>query len=360
MKNLAIVCASLSRGGAERVAVYLSKYMVDKKIDTTIVTAVRKENEYIPLEGVKRYCLTDKIKKTNKMFTLYYQIKQMREFLKENDIDTVLIMGVPLCVYAVPACIGTGVKVVVSERNDPRHFAGKSMVKHLSHYLMQKADGYIFQTEEARLFYKKKLGDKGVVIPNPILAENLPEAYEGEREKIIVTAGRLNPQKNQKLLIDAFVEIQKDYPDYKLIIYGEGNLERDLKEYVAYKKMEEKVWFPGNVTNLLERINSATMFVMTSDFEGMPNALIEAMAIGLPCISTDCPCGGPRELIQDGENGRLVSCGNYNELASVMRQILNDESMRNKLSKNALKVKEKLDAKTIGQRWFDYLNKLES
>lgn len=360
MKKLAIVNASLSRGGAERVTVYLSKYMADRGVETSIVTVTRGKNEYASFEEVPRINLTDGVENKNKLLQLFCQIRNLRVYLRENDIDTVLIMGVPLCIYAIPGCIGTGVKIIVSERNDPKHFNGKKIVKYISSYLMKKADGFVFQTGEAKEFYDKYLNERGVVIPNPLLTDSLPEVYAGEREKIIVTAGRLNPQKNQKMLIDAFAKIENDYPEYKLVIYGEGTLEKELKDYVASKQIEEKVLFPGNVSNLLERINSATLFVMTSDFEGMPNALIEAMAIGLPCISTDCPCGGPRELIVDGENGFLVPVGNEEELSKKMCYMLNNLEAAEKISDNAVHIREKLDMQRIGHLWQEYLESVSN
>lgn len=356
MKKLVIICASLSRGGAERVAVYLSKYMVDRGVETTIVTADRKENEYVPFDGVVRYSLSDELKNSNKVFRLFYQSNQLRAFLKANNIDTVLIMGVPLCIFAIPGCVGTGVKVIVSERNDPKHFAGKTIVKYLSRLFMKKADGYVFQTEEAKQFYGNGLGGNTIVISNPLLLERLPNSYDGERDKCIVTAGRLNPQKNQKLLIDSFAEIEKEYPDYKLVIYGEGYLERELKEYVVSKGIKEKVFFPGNVSDLLERINSASVFVMTSDFEGMPNALIEAMAIGLPCISTDCPCGGPRELIENRKNGILVSVNNKSELVLGIKTLLDDKELANKMGSEAKKIRTILNMDNIGEKWYKFLS----
>lgn len=356
MKKLAIVCASLSRGGAERIALYLSKYMVDKGIVTTIVTAVRRENEYELFDGVGRVCLEEQFNSNNKMLKLFLQVKYLHKFLLENQIDTVLIMGVPLCIYAIPGCLGTGTKVVVSERNDPKHFAGKKIVKYISRFFMKKADGFVFQTEDAKKYYDKMLHGRGCVICNPLLVDNFPKRFDSIREKNIVTAGRLNPQKNQKLLIDTFSEIERDYPEYKLIIYGEGILEKELKDYVLSKKLEKKVFFPGNVSDLLEQIKNASVFVMSSDFEGMPNALIEAMALGLPCISTDCPCGGPASLIENGKNGLLVSVRNKRELSSALRTILDNTCFAETLGTSAKAVKEKLSINNIGKQWYEYLN----
>jgi len=219
---------------------------------------------------------------------------------------------------------------------------------------MKLADGFVFQTEDAKLFYSKLLKGRGVVIPNPLFVEGMPEPYLGTREQRIVTAGRLVDQKNQKMLIEAFSIIASDYPNYILDIYGEGPNRSLLQNLILSKQLQDRVFLKGNVPDILERIKKASCFVMSSDFEGMPNALIEAMALGLPCISTDCPCGGPKELISDGLNGMLVKVGNVDNLADCLRRLLSNEKMANEMGSNAVKVREKLDAGKVVNDWNDY------
>lgn len=355
MRKLAIVCGSLTRGGAERVALYLAKFIKQQGVEVFVVTASKRENEYDVPEDITRICLNDK--GTN-IGSIFQSIFRLNSVIKRNNIDTVLVMGVPICVYAIPGCLGTKAKIVVSERNDPSNFAGKKITKYLSRFLMKRADGYVFQTNDAKKFYSKGLHNKGVIIPNPLLVDNLPDRFRGKRRKIIVTAGRLIAQKNQKILIDAFSCIVDEFPDYKLVIYGEGNLEDWLKNYVNSLLLTEKVEFLGNVNDLHSQIQDASLFVLSSNFEGMPNALIEAMALGLPCISTDCPCGGPKDLIVDGVNGVLVPVNDIDSMYIAIRNILLNDKFANELGRNAQDIKNKLSIERIGYKWFEYLSNL--
>lgn len=353
MKKLAIITGSMSRGGAERVALSLAQYIHGKNIDVVLMTSTRAQQEYeVPAE-LHRVVLDDGISATNKIFRIRTIIQNLRKAIREHNIDTALIMGVPLCIFAIPGC--KGIRVVVSERNDPTHFEGKKIVQKISRMLMKKADGYVYQTHDAQDFYRAMMSSEGVVIPNPLLAGNLGDPFDGLREKTIVTAGRLITQKNQMMLLEAFAEIAKEYKDYKLILYGEGSLRKKFEEYIIEHNLQERVSLPGNVSDLSDRIRKAGIFVLPSNFEGMPNALIEAMAMGIPSISTDCPCGGPRDLIEAGKNGLLIPVGDKNALVSALRQLIDDESHTAEMGRNAVAIRDALNIQAIGDRWIDYL-----
>ena len=355
-KNIALLCASLSRGGAERVLISLAKYFKNNGYDAKIITSYKVDNEYEIPEGIKRINLTGKINSSGNFISRTFgSIKELRKTIKKEDIDILIIMGTPNCIYGITGSIFTKAKVIVSERNDPRHFTGKRSTKFLSRFLMKFADRFVFQTEDAKKFYDKQLKGRGTVIHNPILVDNLPEFFTGDREKTIVSMGRLNPQKNQKMLIDAFAEISEKIPEYKLIIYGEGSLRNDLESQIKELHLEDKISLPGNFLDVHERIKKASLFVMSSDFEGMPNALIEAMALGLPCISTDCPCGGPKELIENNKNGVLVPVNDESALVKQMLKIINNKEYATSISKEAVKIKNHLDIKNIGKQWEDYI-----
>lgn len=351
MDKLGIICGSLSRGGSEHVAVYLAEYMKRMKIEVCLITSGKAKNEYKVPEGIERIDLGQS---SNKVLTFVIQMKKINKLIKEKKIDTILIMGVPLCIYSIPGCFFTDVKMIVSERNDPSHFAGKRIVKVISRYFMRIADGFVFQTSDAKKYYAGKLKGKGVIIPNPLLTEHLPEYYTGDREKTIVTSGRLIEQKNQKLLIHAFTEISERIPEYQLIIYGEGKLRKELENEIIRLNMKGRILLPGNVSDLHERIKKAGVFVLPSDFEGMPNALIEAMALGLPCITTDCPCGGPRELIDDGVNGVLIPVNSKKLLEKAIMEVIEKPDYARSLGEAATGIKSKLSVDKIGRQWFQY------
>lgn len=352
MSKIAIYIYSLRRDGAQRVAINLARHLVGCGDACTIITDWTDDAEYVVPSGVKRVSLNQS---GNNYVHYLGNIRKMRALLREEAPDLLLVMQVTGCLLAVPAAKGQAVKVIVSERNDPTHFPGKRITNFISRRLMKKADGYVFQTEEAMAFYREISGKPSVIIPNPVYCRNMPK-YSPEkcRRHEIVAVGRLVPQKNQKLLIRAFARIHKRFSDYRLIIYGEGVLRESLLEEIRKLNLSEFVSLPGNKPDVLERINQASIFVMPSDFEGMPNALLEAMALGLPCISTDCPIGGPRAVIHSGDNGILVSVGSEVELASAIERLIEHPDLRESMSKNALDIRNALDSERICQCWYDF------
>lgn len=363
MKNFAVICSSLYRGGAERISIYIAEYARDKGYQVFLLTGTRNKIEFDCPKGITRYVLDESEEGEDRFSTgakkLSRCIKRIRLLIKEEKIDTVLIMGVPLCIYGIPGGFNSNAKVFVSERNDPSHFAGKYVTKVFSRLLMRKADGYIFQTEDAMRFYGRKISKRAEVIPNPLLAEGLmpPTPYSGKRKKSIVSVGRLDKQKNQKMLIDSFHKIAGVFPEYTMTIWGEGSERTNLEKYITELGMDTRIFLPGISNNLFNEIFDAAVFVLTSDFEGMPNALLEAMALGLPCISTDCPCGGPRELIDDGINGYLIPTNNSVALAEKMALLLTNKSISEKFSKEAFRIREKYNYNKIGNQWMNFLQK---
>lgn len=352
MNKLGIVIGSLGRGGAERVSIYIASYFKSHGWDCDIITLSKQTNEYELPVGIKRY-----VSYENNV-SIPQKIYKIRSKIKESSPDIILIMDTPLCTYTVPALTGLKIPFIVSERNDPTHFSGNRLNIKIARHLMKKASGFVFQTNDAKKFYDKALNSRGVVIPNPLVCENLPEAYTGKREKRIVSVGRLHMQKNHRLLINAFADVHKEHPDYYLDIYGEGGLEAELKNLCHSLNIEDYVDFKGNVTDIPEKIKAASMFVMPSDFEGMPNALIEAMAVGLPCISTNCPIGGPKDLIKNGINGTLINVGNISELSKAINFYIEHSEIASNHGRKAIEVREKLDSNIVGAMWMEYVEKV--
>ncbi len=351
MKKIDIIIGSLGRGGAERMSIYLASYFISRGLDCDIITFSKQKNEYELPDGIKRYIAYENSANS------FEKIKKIRDRIKESSPDAVLIMCTPLCTYAVPALAGLNIPFAVSERNDPTHFAGNKLSIKIARTLMKEASGFVFQTNDAKAFYDKALHGKGTVIPNPLVNEYLPEVFSGKREKRIAAVGRLHMQKNHEMLIKAFAEVHKIYPEYYLDIYGEGSQKEKLKQLCYKLNIDNFVLFHGNVPDVLEKIRNSAMYVMTSDFEGMPNALIEAMAVGLPCISTDCPCGGPKDLIENGVNGILTKVGDINETIRAIKFFIGNPDTAEIFGRTAANVRKKLDSKIIGERWLIYLKK---
>ena len=193
------------------------------------------------------------------------------------------------------------------------------------------------------------------MLDNPLDTSRIPARYEGERKRNVVAAGRLHEQKNFDLLIRAFARFYKTHHDYSLVIYGEGPEKERLQKTASSLGIAGAVELAGQSKTLLTDINDSGMFVLSSDYEGMPNVLIEAMACGLPCIATDCPIGGVRSLLSSGENGLLIPVGDEDALYEAMRKLADDESYAAWLGQRAAGVRNRLDEALVAANWREYL-----
>ncbi len=241
-------------------------------------------------------------------------------------------------------------KLIVSERNDPTRY--NKVVQTLIKKIYPRANVLVCQSKKVSEYFNCR---HSVVIPNPIDNKNIPDAYIGERMKVIVGVGRLTNQKNFANLINAFSKLNSRFDDYKLEIYGEGPLRRNLENLIAELNLNDKVKLMGAHKDVLRQINNAALFVMSSDYEGYPNALAEAMAIGLPVISTDFYSGVARELILEN-NGLIVPINDSAALTKAMENLLDDPEKLKKLSAENVKIREKLSISNIADKWFEIIN----
>lgn len=349
---------SMTKGGAERVVANLSNWLI-KKHNVAIVVTPPDKSLY-ELDSDISFMTLDYVndKKDNIIFRNIKRIKRLNKYIKDFDPDIILSF-LPEPSYRVLFLKPIDKKkIIVSVRNDPKIEYKSLFNKMIMKILYSRADGFVFQTEEAREYFSKKIQERSIVIPNPINPDFICKPFDGIRDKSIVTVGRLEKQKNHKLLIDSFYLIKDEFKNYKLLIYGTGSLEKELKGYVKYLKLDKLVVFKGQTNNVKDEIYKSGLFVLSSDYEGMPNALMEAMAMGIPCISTDCPCGGASFLINDGENGFLVPVGDKEQLAEKMKEILLDTKLSKKFSTNSSKISKIVDPKVINDKWFDYINEV--
>ena len=347
---------SFTHGGAERVISNLVDSF-SKEHDISIILTKKSEISY-PLPSLNLNYLDEDKKITNFIFKNIYRLKKLNKLIKEIQPD-IIITFLPEPSYRVLFLKPFNkIPIIVSVRNDPK-IEYHSKLNHLvMKILYRRADGFVFQTEEARKYFSKSIRDKSTIILNPLSKDFIIDEYLGEREKKIVNVGRLVPQKNHKLLIKAFSKLPKKFNEYKLLIYGVGPLHDELFEYIKSLDLENKVILMGEVSNIQEEIRNASLFVLSSDYEGLPNSLIEAMALGLPVISTNCPCGGPDILIKNQENGILVSTNDAKELSDNIKKILENSHLAAKLGKEARNIIVQTHPDKINKQWLDYIEKI--
>ena len=271
------------------------------------------------------------------------------------------------------ATVGRKVPVIISVRSDPKvDYVGKKN-EIVNKLFLNKAEGCVFQTEEAQSFFDDVLQKKSTIICNPINEKFLKATRQAPKKKI-VCIGRLVECKNQMLLIKAFERILTKYPDYSLYFYGdcsEDDCKEKLQEYV-YKAvvtvndkktskedsiaLKDAIHFMG-VSNTLEKdIADAAMFVLPSDYEGMPNALMEAMTLGLPSISTDCPCGGSRYWIEHMKNGQLFPVRDVDALEQAIIYYIEHPEEAEEMGYNA---REKLKSATLDKVYVEWKKYME-
>ena len=343
---------AISHGGAERVISNLANEFSNKGYDVTVVTSFPSEWEYFLTDGICRVNLRnerlDGFIRRNVLLT-----RDLRKVIKTEKPDVAISFMAEPNFRLIMATRGLKVRTLVSVRNDPDREYPTKIHRSLAKTLFKMADGVVFQTGDAKEWFPKKIQEKSRIIMNQVDERFFNTTFDGER-KNIVTTGRLTAQKNHRLLIEAFSTICDKIED-NLIIYGEGELREELESYVKKLGLSDRIFLPGAVKDVPETIKSARLFVLSSDYEGMPNSLLEAMALGLPCVSTDCPCGGPREVLGNID-GCLVEVGNAEQLAERMLAVMKKGSSEITLISRSIAEKaESFRGDKVIAEWLDFV-----
>jgi len=360
MKRIALFISSFQKGGSERVMAGLAVYFHEQKYDVILVTQYKKETEYnIPPEIRRVYSEPDESLLTGgRIKNFWVRYKALRDIWKAYKPDVILSFLGKNNLMAILTAAILPPKVVVSVRGEPSmEYKGKLM-QMLARITFRFARGVVLQTARQAEFFPKAVQKKSVILHNPLNAQFLIRKDGEKKQDFIASVGYLDDNKNHTMLLHAFGKIADEYPTMQLVIYGEGETRTKLEALIREKKLEDRVQLPGRVDNVAEKLCRARIFALTSNTEGMPNALMEAMALGLPVISTDCPCGGPAELIQNGVNGILIPVGDAYALADAFRKILEDNEFEKKLGENAQQSAWRLAPDCVYREWEDYLNRL--
>lgn len=397
-EKLVFLIKVMSGGGAERVVSVLSNGLVNRGYDISIILThqslkdaklnnLDKRIEVLSIEdniedlSNSEFFATLKMvqgriesklskifrkKESNKgLIDRYYarnydKVKWLKSDLKDKT-DVTLIAFLYDSIFLSILAKTKEQKLIISERGDPEQSLGSRTTMAFLHSMFKKADGIVFQSPDVSTWYNDNIGVEGKVIFNPI-KKDLPKPYVGNRQKKIVNFCRISDQKNLELLVKAFHKLHNEYLEYELYIYGdavgngaEGYLER-IKSLVEEFELQSAVNILPSRTDIHEEIKDYAMFVSSSDFEGMSNSMLEAMAMGMPVVCTDCPAGGARAVIRNNENGLLVPVRDTDALYQAMKKVIEEPELAEKIAENASKIRETQSVENIIKQWMEIIN----
>lgn len=346
-----MVMKRLDYSGAPKMFIWLAETLAKSGHDVYIFTFM-KQRQNVSLPEYLHWEKND-IQRKN----IFSKIRIIRKKIQSLNPDVSVSFLLDANVYNMFACLGVRTKSVVCERNDP--FKPGYYVLRFWRPFFRFAKGAVFQLERVKDFYKC-LKAPSAVIPNPITCKIDIDCPSFEKRKnAIVSLGRLDLfQKRQDVLIRAFEIFAKRYPGYELHIYGGGEDEGKIQDLIQRSSSSEKIKLMGITHTPQETIKDYKIFVQSSDFEGIPNSLIEALSVGLPCVATDCRPGGADFLIKNGVNGFLVPIGDFNAIAEKMVYLVEHSAEAELMGERAKQVRSSLAPEKIASMWNDYLDKL--
>ncbi|MEH7577967.1 glycosyltransferase [Priestia megaterium] len=353
MKKIVFMIGVLSNGGAERVISILAKELCDIGYEVSIITLYGDKNDYLLDERINIYPMSHVY--SNKVVRFFELTYKTRKLMKKINPDVIISFVAIINIYTIISTAFLKNKLIVSERNDPYQNPENSNLRKLRDFLYRFSDGFVFQTNDAKKYFNGIIQDKGTIIPNPVKTE-LPLWNESKESKTIITACRLSRQKNLPMLIQAFSEVKKTFPEYKLKIFGIGELQNELSALIEEKGLKGDVLLPGFSNDIHNEMANSSLFVLSSNYEGISNSMLEALAIGIPVVSTDSPIGGARMFIRSGENGILTDVGNTKQLEKAMTKILLDKEFAIRLSLKSRELRKELSQEKIINMWINYIN----
>jgi len=349
---------NLTNGGTQRVMVNLANMLAMKGYEIIFVICFRNTGEYTLEENVNAIYL-DAPNWVGKNYVIIKRLSifimctlGLRKIIMKNKPNIIIVFLPIFVLSAMLASLFTRIPLLISVRNDPTE--SKIFKKIINKFLFPLADGCVFQTEEVQKFYSDRLLKKSIIINN-LVNDEMFNVLKPKECLNIVGVGRLNQQKNWYIAIRAYSLIADKVKD-NFYIYGTGDKYDDLQRYIESLNLVGRVILAGFHSNIENIITRAKLFVSSSDYEGSPNSLIEALILGTPCVSTRFSGGGAERLIKSGVNGILVSKGDYIALSEAMFNILTNECYAKNLAKNAKKrMVEDFNPMTVFEQWENFI-----
>jgi glycosyltransferase involved in cell wall biosynthesis len=355
---------SLGSGGAERVLTILANTWASKGWEVTIISLnSEKWDSFFEVHGrihwVRLGLLKEAANPLAGLWNNVQRVQALRKAICQSSPQVVISFIDTMNVMVLAAGRGLDIPIIISERSDPaKHPIGPAWNR-FRRWTYPSASRLVVQNQAAQISFKPLLGDRSCIIPNPILA--LP-AVEGEtpflvHRPVVLNAGRLSREKGCDLLIRAFASLSQRYPDWNLLILGEGSQRSDLEGLVAELGMRERISLPGRVKNPYDYFRKGDLFVLPSKYEGLPNALCEAMACGMAVVAANCS-PGVAEVVHDGINGLLAESENVDSLAGAMEKLMSDRARRASLGEQASLSVEPYNLNKVMALWEDLVREL--
>lgn len=387
--KVVFLTAFLGSGGAERVVSLLANDMSRKGHEVEIVCLKYNEVFYeidprIKLSFPMDYC-------KNRFSELFW----LRRFIKKVRPDVVIPFTEGVYCFTILALLGTGFPIIASERLDPK--AMSRTRKLLKRLLLPYTDWLVVQTESIKAYFPKSIQKKTSVIYNPVndevfenprmdsrvqsskrkradsydhsghdfchnsskqtsLTDLVAPKIQSSKLNRIISVARLYPQKNQKMMIEAFAQIADEFPDWQLVIFGEGPLRSSLELLVKSLQLDGRVLLPGRTEHVVEELRKSKIFCLSSDYEGMSNSMIEALCVGLPIVTTNV--SGVKELVDDSINGFVVECGDVDRMCSALSTLMGNESLMNCFAQNSFERRRLFQMDVVNNKWISLINQV--
>lgn len=346
--RLTFVIGALTLGGAERTLAFLAKHFMERGHAVSVVTLYSPEKDF--------YALPSKMNRKTLGMTrpaqIFHQFPLLRRTILSTEPEVIISFLDKMNVMTLTSMWGTEVPVIVCERTDPSGYSIGPIWDQLRWWTYRAATGIVVQSKGTADYFLPKLKDKISIIPNPVTrpasSDRLPDT--SLPKPCMVGMGRLVAEKRFDLLIRAFAQIKDQYPEWTLVILGEGPLRGELERLRDAVGLAHRLLLPGRAQNPDDLLKQADLFVLSSSVEGFPNALCEAMACGLPVIATDCP-SGPREIVRDGIDGLLVPNQDEAALSKAMDRLMSKEEERRRLAARAVEVVDRFGVEKVAEMW---------
>ena len=367
--RITFVTATLTSGGSERVMSIVANKMQERGYEVEII-CLNDQIVFYPInEGIK----ITHVEVESGTKSLPKKLWWFRKYVQKTQPDVVVAFMVSVYTVTLLALMGVDIPVISSVRNDPAYSNLRKKITRK--ILLPRSAHVVVQTQQIKKFFNKNIQKKTTVIYNPVnervfevngerLKVKEGGEVKGERLKVnekrldrIISVGRLYPQKDQKMMIEAFAKVSERFPDWKLVIFGEGPEREVLELLIERLKVKDKVFLPGRSENIIDELNKSKIFCLSSVYEGMSNALVEAICVGLPIVTTKV--SGTEELIQDGKNGFTVNIGDTDAMAEALTRILGDENLQKQFAENNKAQAIKFETNAIVDQWEEVILKVK-